>query len=80
MTISFSFFFLCVFLSVNVCVRVAIWQSHDVPTPGAEASPAESTSTTASSTSSSNNNRRLTAKAATGTVKQKNNKKFKGDQ
>ncbi|KAK4019795.1 LOW QUALITY PROTEIN: ataxin-7-like protein 3 [Daphnia magna] len=57
-------------------------QSHDVPTPGAEASPAESTSTSASSTSSSARRRteQQTNVINSKTNSKKNNgKKFKGD-
>ncbi len=57
-------------------------QSHDVPTPGAEASPAESTSTSASSTSSSARRRTEQQPSVTNNKtnsKKNNGKKFKGE-
>lgn len=57
-------------------------QSHDVPTPGAEASPAESTSTSASSTSSSARRRTEQQPSVTNSKtnsKKNNGKKFKGE-
>lgn len=65
-------------------------QSHDVPTPGAEASPAESTSTSASSTSSSATAAAAARRPSTGSGsnrsskpaksgKANNNKRFKSE-
>lgn len=67
-----------------------LFQSHDVPTPGAEASPAESTSTSASSTSSSATAAAAARRPSTGSGsnrsskpaksgKANNNKRFKSE-